>query len=399
MQNFRFHVVALPHTVTSKEFCACAYTQKVLNFCKMMKSLGHTVFHYGTNGSIVDCDEHITVISRDEQIELINDTDWRTKGFKIDWDPNLPYWVASNNSAAAAINKRKQAKDFLCLIGGTCHKPIADQVQEFTSKNNMKHDVHVVEYGVGYPGIFSRFCVFESYAWMHNVYGMAKIIDGRYYDAVIPNYFDPLDFPMTPKENKKNYLLYIGRLIKRKGIQAAVDISNYSGMKLFLAGQGCKEQGDGYIKSEEGLTFTGKNIYHVGLLDVPARAKMMGEARAVLVPTDYLEPFGGVNVEAQMCGTPVISTDHGVFPETVIHGVTGYRCRTLEQYVWAAKNVHKLDTTKIREWAVNNYSIDRVKLMYQEYFEMLYGLWDKGWYNINPNKTNLEWLRKYYPEN
>ena len=42
----RFHVVSLPHTVTAKAFTSCAYTQKVLNFCKMMHSLGHEAVSY-----------------------------------------------------------------------------------------------------------------------------------------------------------------------------------------------------------------------------------------------------------------------------------------------------------------------------------------------------------------
>jgi glycosyltransferase involved in cell wall biosynthesis len=73
----------------------------------------------------------------------------------------------------------------------------------------------------------------------------------------------------------------------------------------------------------------------------------MSRAKAVFVPTQYFEPFGGVAVEAQMCGTPVISSDFGVFNETVLHGITGYRCRTLDQYVWAINNVHKLDPIQL----------------------------------------------------
>ena len=75
-----------------------------------------------------------------------------------------------------------------------------------------------------------------------------------------------------------------------------------------------------------------------------------------------------------MAGTPVIASDWGAFTETVEHGRTGYRCRTLDQFVWAARHVSDLDPWYIHTRAVANWSLDRVKWMYEEYFEMLFRL-------------------------
>ncbi len=43
------------------------------------------------------------------------------------------------------------------------------------------------------------------------------------------------------------------------------------------------------------------------------RLALLGKAKSVLMPTYYLEPFGGVHVEAQLCDTPVITTDWSAF--------------------------------------------------------------------------------------
>ena len=121
------------------------------------------------------------------------------------------------------------------------------------------------------------------------------------------------------------------------------------------------------------------NIEYIGCIDPEKRARAMGQAKAVFVPSEYAEPFGNVAVEAQMCGTPVISTDWGAFPEPVEHGHTGWRYRTLDHFTWAAKNVGDFDAAYIRQRAVARYSMDAVKLRYQEYFEMLSDLWHEGW--------------------
>lgn len=67
MNKFAFHVCGLPHTVCTKEYSTCAFTQKVLNFCKMMTALGHDVYHYGGSGSVVECTEHIDILTQEDR--------------------------------------------------------------------------------------------------------------------------------------------------------------------------------------------------------------------------------------------------------------------------------------------------------------------------------------------
>lgn len=367
----RFHVVALPHTKVSKEYLACAYSQKVLNFVRMMRSLGHDVFLYAGEGSETNATEQITTVTAEQREKWFGHNDWKKEFFAIEWDQSKPYWVESNARAIMGILDRIQPQDFICLIGGNCQKMIADAFP-----NHM-----TVEFGIGYEGVFSKYRVFESYAWMHYLYGKIGVTDGQNYDCVIPNYYDPSEFKLSEKED---YFLFIGRLISRKGIQVAADVCRRLGKRLVVAGQGAKSYKDGIIECEE---MSVEGVEYVGTVGVAARADLMSKAKAVFVQTGYIGPFEGVHAEAMLSGTPVITTDWGVFSETVVDGVTGFRTRSLGETMWAAEVCGALDPHRIREYAIRKFSLDNIRHRYEDYFQSLLTLWKDGWYTESYDPT------------
>jgi glycosyltransferase involved in cell wall biosynthesis len=136
----------------------------------------------------------------------------------------------------------------------------------------------------------------------------------------------------------------------------------------------------------------------VGYLEPKERDEMLRGALALLAPTHYNEPFGGVTTEALLCGTPIITSDWGAFAENNLHGVTGFRCRNMDQFLWAANNIHKIDRRKCREWAEKNFSLERVAPMYEEYFTSLLPIFTgKGFYQIDKDRKDLDWLKRDYP--
>jgi glycosyltransferase involved in cell wall biosynthesis len=366
----RFHLLGLAHTKTNRSYMSCAYTQKVLKLARMLTDLGHEVIHYGAAGSDVPC-EHVSVLTDADQHKAYGDYDWQREFFRH--DPNDHAYQTFNKNAIREINARKRQDDFLLVSFGGYQMPVVTGVSIPLS----------VEMGIGYEGVCCQFRVFESYAWMHYIYGRRNE-KAKYYDAVIPNYFDLNDFDLRVK--KSGYFAYIGRLIPDKGVQIAIDVARDLGKPLYLAGQG----------SLDAFKTDGAQVKHVGSLNAEQRNRFLGSAEASFAPTQYIEPFGGVAVEAQLCGTPVITTDWGVYPETVIHGVTGYRCRTHDDFLWAGEHARELDPTVIRKWAESNYSMERVGKMYQEYFTKLYDLLEKGWYTKHPNREDLSWLKRFY---
>ena len=157
----RFHLVGLPHTQVTLEYSACAFTEKVRKFAVMMMSLGHEVFLYAGDQCDAPCTEHIPVFNERQRLDHCAGKHF----IEATWDASTYGWHRFNKITATEIRMRMQPKDFICVIGGYAHKPIADMIPELMT----------VEFGIGYPGSFAKYRVWESYAWMHTVYGLSLI--------------------------------------------------------------------------------------------------------------------------------------------------------------------------------------------------------------------------------
>ena len=324
-------------------------------------SLGHEVFLYGAEGSDTSvCAEFIQIISDRERRALLELAPHDNCEYQhVTMEELRPLWQLSNACAAAEVALRKQPRDFLLGIGGASQKLVFD----------FNPSLMPVEYSIGYGGNFCPNRVFESHAWMHYCWGKQSIHDGRFFDTVIPLFFDPEDFIF--EDEADDYFLFVGRFIERKGVAIACQAATAAGVKLKLVGHGGDRQ----------LITGGHEI--LGAVDWKTRNELMSKARAVILPTTYIEPFNAAAVEAMMCGTPVISTDWGGFTETVEHGRTGYRCSYLGEFVRAIHMVGILDRQYIRERAVAKYSMWNLRHDYQRYFDRLSLLWTKeGWNTV-----------------
>lgn len=363
------HVVALPHTQTTARFSSCAYTQKIRRFVPMMRARGYRVVLYGSEVSDVEPDEHVVITPEDERAARFGEG-FDTVLTPLDWSPTTSYWASANGRAAGEIAERCDPRDLLCLIAGWAQQPISAALPFLT----------VAEWGVGYEGVLpNSHRAFESAAWKHYVYGKQGEVNGRWYDAVIPNFFDPNDFPRLGRGDGE-YLLYLGRLVHRKGVEVAWEIARRAGLKLVIAGPGAVSHGAGYVHSPE-VSIRGArgDVEYVGEVGIAERAELLEHAVALLAPTLYVEPFGGAAVEAMLAGTPAITSDFGAFTETVEDGVTGYRFRTLAEGVAAVERARTLNRHLIRRRALSRFSVDVVGDQFDAWFGELDGLWDGGW--------------------
>ena len=110
----------------------------------------------------------------------------------------------------------------------------------------------------------------------------------------------------------------------------------------------------------------------------------MSKAKVGFIASTYVEPFGGVQVEYMMSGTPVITPDWGAFTEVNLHGITGYRCRTMQDFIYALKNIDKIEPETCAKWAINNYTMDVIAPRYEQYFEQVLNVHSReGWYTVD----------------
>ncbi len=356
----QIHLVALPHTMLTKRYDWCAYTAKLRRFTHMLVAAGYTPVVYGPDEH--ECAEgtvYEAIVGEAERQEWFGAPEWDATRVFDAWDPDATHWRAMNIRAAVAIAAHWRSGDILGLIAGRCQQ----LVPELLAKAGLPAPV-VWEWGIGYSGVLaSTHHTYESYAWAHHVAGLRHSDDVRFFDSVVPNCFDPDDF--TPSLTPGGYLLYLGRPTPRKGLPIIAEIAKRSDWPVVIAGQP-----GAHIPATQ----------HVGLVLGQEKAKLLAGARALLAPTTYLEPFGGVVVEAMLSGTPAITTDWGAFTGTVDHGGNGFRCHTLAEFLDATNAAGDLDRADIASTARGKYSLAAGSRQYATVIRRLLTLYHDGWY-------------------
>jgi len=364
----KLHVVGLPHSETTALFEHCAFTARTRDFATMMTRAGWDVRLYAGEANEAEVTEHVTLATRDEQAHWWPNYIPARDVFN-DFDAAGPGWTAWNARAAAAIRERAGPHDVVCLTMGTSNLPLAEQIADL--------GLLVVETGIGYSGVWAPHRVYESHAWRAFLAGKGPSDDARFYDEVIPRAYEPRAFPAG--DGSGGYVLFVGRLMARKGPHIASMAAQRAGRKLVVAGQGALSWSRSLIVCGDGTRLEG-DVEYAGVVDARQRAELMGGAAAILTPTTYFEPFGGVSAEAQLTGTPAIVSDWGGLPENVEDGVTGFACSTLADFTAAIERASGLNRTVVRRHARRTWAMDAIAPRFAAYFHRLETLYGEGWY-------------------
>ncbi len=351
------HLIGIFHTIHDQSYSHCAFTGKALRFAKMLQMYGYDVVEYANEGSESEAVEKVVMLSKKELFEMTgqrNKTDFHGDLAAV----GTPWHTAFEAKLLPALQARVKPRDIICHPFGHAH---------WAAVQALPKNTHV-ETGIGYPTTMAgSFKIFESYAWRH--YHAGK--DGRQganYEFVIPNYFEIDDW--EPRYEPGQYYAFLGRISKCKGLDTIHEIAKHTNKKIVLCGQGDYKQ------------WAHPNIEYWGPISGTQRSEYMRNAICSLMPTEFIEPFGGSGVEGLLCGTPLIAVDYGAFTETVQDGFNGYRCKTLADWLEALEKVESLDRKAIADKARATYSLQACGARYDKVFQQLADLHDSGWYTL-----------------
>jgi glycosyltransferase involved in cell wall biosynthesis len=157
----------------------------------------------------------------------------------------------------------------------------------------------------------------------------------------------PLDLYPFTRAPRSDYLAFLGRVSPEKGLLEAIEIAKGAGMRLKVAAK-INDHDRAYFHTVIEPRLDHPLVEFVGEIDDAAKRRFLGNARALLFPIAWPEPFGLVMIEAMACGTPVIAFPQGAVPEVVQHGVTGLIVDSVEAAIAAVRQAEQLDRWRIR---------------------------------------------------
>ncbi len=187
--------------------------------------------------------------------------------------------------------------------------------------------------------------------------------------ANIPNALDFSVYPFVP--HRGDYLLFLGRMSPEKGAHRATTIALETGLPLKLAGKMREPREQKYFRELVEPHLRQGQIEYLGEVSQGEKVELLQNARVVLFPIDWEEPFGLVMIEAMACGTPVIATRRGSVPEVIEDGRSGLICDDWRAFETAIERADELDPHEIRRAVEERFSRGRMVDEYVAAFEQL----------------------------
>jgi glycosyltransferase involved in cell wall biosynthesis len=179
----------------------------------------------------------------------------------------------------------------------------------------------------------------------------------------------PLDDIPWRDRGAGGYLAFLGRISQEKRPDLAIEVAKQLGLPLRIAAK-IDDADRRYFEREIRAALNHPLVEFVGELDEPQKWTFLADARCLLFPIDWPEPFGIAMIESLACGTPVVARPCGSVPEIIRDGEVGFLGETVEQLVAAVKRIDVIDRAQCRRYAEQRFSVtvmtDGYEAVYRE---------------------------------
>ncbi len=182
---------------------------------------------------------------------------------------------------------------------------------------------------------------------------------------VIHNGIDCKEFRF--RKDPEDYFVYLGYITSDKGAHFAVKAARSAKVKLKLAGsyKYCEQ----YFKEEIRPYLKKGQIEYIGVVNHIQRNRLLGNAKAILFPVEWEEPFGLVMIEAMACGTPVIGFNRAAVSEIVKNNKTGFIVKDYKEMARAIKKINIINRADCRIHIEKNFSVEKMTDEYERVYE------------------------------
>lgn len=178
---------------------------------------------------------------------------------------------------------------------------------------------------------------------------------------VIHHGLNPSRYECVPKL-LGDYVCFIGRYSRVKGPHTAIDVAREAGVRIRMAGE-VHPPDEGWAERELRPRLAQCHVVNLGPVGSAAKVPLLAQARALLAPIEWNEPFGLILIESMLSGCPVVAFGMGSVPELIEDGLTGFIATSAEHMVELLRPggaVDRIDRVKCRERAVERFSADRM---------------------------------------
>jgi len=180
----------------------------------------------------------------------------------------------------------------------------------------------------------------------------------------------PRDLLTPTLKPRGGYLVFIGRISPEKRVDRAIRIARSVGIPLKIAAKVDRVDQE-YFKTTIEPMLGGSDVEFIGEIDERRKPGFLGEARGLLFPIDWPEPFGLVMIEAMACGTPVLAFRKGSVPEVIDEGVTGFVVDSEEEAVRRLGALLALDRGRVRRRFEERFTASRMAADYLKLYKSL----------------------------